>query len=383
MSKHKSTRLRSWTSLLILLHLIAVLLPAGTARAAVQGTNCPDSSLAARAAAVVPAANQQVIIPKEIVDFSVFQANWLTRYKDADALQQFLFAEMMGNMQAIRDGERMYNILNDWQTRVEQAVIQAEATDRTLLPYEAIIHIGLDEALKIPELASGVPLIWEKIVSVQDLAQQGLTDTARIVQSGKRYDLGARILALAPNSVFTVFDCARKNSAIAIVFDRLNSDTLNASITDSAETILGNNPDLVIPTEIRGRINNDGTVSFSIEELKGLTAAEFEQIHTSIGEIQDSLIEIDKQQDVIIDYIKDQELKAKYQELVKKKAAEHQLKVDAAKASVSILSTIIGQIDPKLGKQVGTIGNSSIQVYEALNGWLKAVAGLKGLDKVF
>ena len=98
--------------------------------------------------------------------------------------------------------------------------------------------------------------------------------------------------------------------------------------------------------------------------------------------MQETLAEIDKDQDVILDYIKDQELKAKWQEVMKKKAAENQLKLDAAKATISILTTIAGQIDPDFAKGLNTVATSTLQVGMAINGWLKAVSGLKGLNKI-
>src|SRR5215213_3087766 len=74
-----------WIALLLALHLLAIGLPAGTVMAKSLAAGKPYQPChqyddggpgAAVAAVAVPAANQQVTIPKSEVDKAIFFANW-------------------------------------------------------------------------------------------------------------------------------------------------------------------------------------------------------------------------------------------------------------------------------------------------------------------
>jgi X-X-X-Leu-X-X-Gly heptad repeat protein len=50
------------------------------------------------------------------------------------------------------------------------------------------------------------------------------------------------------------------------------------------------------------------------------------------------------------------------------------LKLNAAQSAVYLASTLIGFADPKLGKQIGGVGQAAIQVYQAVNQAIPAIA---------
>lgn len=385
MPAHKFNLSGLLSSLLVLSQLLAVILPANARPVFAQSPPCAGISAqsATVATGAVPADDQQVTIPKDSVDLAAQAANWRYRYTDAEKLYQVFLESVVLNSGTSMDVAKFFDTFHE---NFIKAIPPESLNDQNLFPYDDILHTMFDVALKMPEIAPIVPSVWKVMneVNTDSINAGWFGDSAsKISASSRRYSLAVGIVENAADVFARARDCAKKNPEFAGAFDEFFGDSLNASILDDAKKILENNPDLPFPTEIKGKINADGTLTISLDELKAISADEFEKIHTSIDDIQETLVEIDKQQDVIVDYIKDQELKAKHQELAKKKAAENQLKLDAAKASVTILSTLIGQIDPKLGKQVSTIGTSTIQVGEALNGWLKAISGLKGLNKVF
>ncbi|HEY0637930.1 MAG TPA: hypothetical protein VGD67_09805 [Pseudonocardiaceae bacterium] len=50
--------------------------------------------------------------------------------------------------------------------------------------------------------------------------------------------------------------------------------------------------------------------------------------------------------------------------------------IEAARAGVTIVSTLAGFLDPKLGKQVALLGNAAVQIASAINKYLPTIAGL-------
>jgi hypothetical protein len=383
MVTYKSIQYRFWASLLILLYLVALLLSPSTKIAAAQGNDCTDTPLqsASASAGVVPAADQQVVIPKDTVDQSVFEANWRLAYQDAAAVESLMWDQF-----AIRiaDGQtHVDNVMSEFVRKYEQAIPPEAILYRNLYPYDEVIHTTLDVALDMPELAPHVRDVWKSIGDPDHLTIRLPDSATKVAQSANRYGLGQRLLDRAPEILKKIRDCAQKKPEVAEAFDKRHRTKLKTGIRDNAKTMIQQNTNLAILIDIQNRLQADGTISISLDELKTLSESEFAKLHTSLDEMKQTLIEIDKKQDVIVDYIKNQQEKEKMQELAKKKAEEYQLKLDAIKSSISILTTITAQIDPKLAKEIGVVGNSALQVGTAINSWLKAVSGLNGLNKVF
>lgn len=372
-----------WISLLVLIQLLATVLPANTVLAAGVPEACetPGVQAASTLAVEVTSDDQEVVIPKEKVDLSVFGANWRRKLTDAQRVEYLVIDTFLmhtdkldfipGDEYLMETYEKIYVGALD-----NLADIVGETGN-----YDLIVHTMLNIALDMPSMARAVPFVWREL-TLEGTRAKDQQFEQMIGQSAVRYNLSDHLLERSPEILARVFECAHDIPAVAEAYNKIHGGTLNANIGDSAATILAKNPDLDLPPEILDAIGEDGSVTISLNDLKNLSEKEFGKIRDTIDEMKETLSEIDEQQHVIIDYIKDQELKAKYQELVKKRAAEAQLKLDAAKASVSILSTLATQIDPKLGKQINVIGTASIQIGQAINTWMKAVSGLKGLDKL-
>ncbi|MEZ4706146.1 MAG: hypothetical protein R3A44_03010 [Caldilineaceae bacterium] len=375
---YRSTQRRLWTTLFVLLYLVAQTLPASTSTATAQASNCGGvaAQAADASALVVHAADEQVTIPKEKVDAAVFEAGLY----DSTFDRVRLFVEMQVMLQKAAGQTDYAGPMNEYRDRINALFPGSDLNEHT---YDEVVHTLLDTALQIPELAPVVPGIWSRLNDENAYSRFTVDSRTNIIQSAQRYDLGERILALAPEIAIQVHGCAQKNDYFAELFDTFNLDKLGFSIRDNAKTILANDTDLIVPEGIRNNIADDGTVTISLDQLKALGKSELDQLHTTIDGMQDTLVEIDSQQKEIIDYLKDQALKAKYQELARKKAAEYQLKLDAARAGISIITTISAQIDPKFAKDFNVVAGSTLQVGVAINSWIKATAGLGSLNKVF
>lgn len=382
MYTRKITHKRLWINLLILVNLFAALLPASAYAAAGQAQGCTASALRSESAAVIAVtdATQDVTIAKDKVDQAVFNAAWRNKLTDAKQVEgmilglflyysdKFTTSDMITPMQKFRQGyepelQGYADILSDYDN------------------YDLVIHTMLDVALDIPEIATAVPFVWQQL-TVHSIGAESLSSDELIGQSARRFNLSAYLLDRSPEILARIQECAREIPEVGEAFRAIEGDKIIDHILDSADKLLEEYPDLPIPPEIRDGIEADGTIKISLNDLKALSEEEFAKLHGSIDDMQETLNQIDKNQAVILDYLKNQELKEKWQATMKKKAAEQQAILDGVKTSITVVTSLVGQIDPKVAKELNVVGNSALQVGVAVNGWLKAVSGLKGLDKV-
>ncbi|MEZ4662827.1 MAG: hypothetical protein R2911_35200 [Caldilineaceae bacterium] len=375
---YRYTQRRLWTILFVLLYLMAQLLPASTSPALAQAGSCAGGAAQAAdaSALVVHAADEQVTIPKEKVDAAVFEAS----VYDSTFDKVRLFVEMQLMLQKATGQTDYAGPMKEYIDRINALFPGNELNERT---YDEVVHTMLDVALQIPDLAPVVPGIWSQLNDENTNFKFSVDSRTNIIQSAQRYDLGERILALAPQIAIQVHSCAQRDDNFAELFDTFNLDKLGFSIRDDAKTILANDADLMIPEGIRNNIADDGTVTISLNELNALTKAEFAKINATLDQMQTTIKDIDERQKVIVDYLSNQAERQAVQELAKKKAAEYQLQINAFQSGVSILATITAQFNPKHAKEVSVVGNSFLQTAVAINGWIKGTAGQDPLNKVF
>jgi len=110
------------------------------------------------------------------------------------------------------------------------------------------------------------------------------------------------------------------------------------------------------------------------------------ELGPTFAETQEAIAAIDAEQTSITALLQKwdtdrqaQELKAAQREF---DALQRQLKIDAARSSVQIISTAIGFGNPKLAEEVSVTGNAMIQVAEAFNGYSATAARLGDLAKM-
>lgn len=377
----KSLHTRLLTSVLTLIYLVATLLPVSAVSAASPYRDCHEYEAASVASVNVPDASQQVKISKKQVDKAVFIANWHKKLPEMQMAERIVFDQFLYHEDKMPGG-----FDNAALSRFREEYRYAIEYYEKLLPdddkIEIVVHTILNFALDRPELAPAVPFVWRQLqkYAAESVALDDVD--LRIGQSAQRYELGHQLLNRSKEIVATVFECAHKFPEVAKAFDSLHKDTLNASILDDSMTILEKNVDLEVPQEIKGRIAEDGTITISLDELTALSQKEFNKIHETIDEMKESLAEIDANQEFLILYLKHQELKAQQQAIEMQKDEKRRLQLDAAKAGLSIITTIASEIDPQAANYIQVVGGSTIQVAEAMRGWLKATTGLKGIDKV-
>ena len=60
-------------------------------------------------------------------------------------------------------------------------------------------------------------------------------------------------------------------------------------------------------------------------------------------------------------------------------AAERQLKLQAAGAAIDLLSTFVGLVDPKLGRELAVTGRAGLEIYQAVVNYTQMAATLGSL----
>ena len=252
-----------------------------------------------------------------------------------------------------------------------------------LLPnpsYEASMYLGLIEASKIPAFRGELPSIAGVFLLRADYL------------SGDKKDQIATGISLAFTSeefnqreaeqTRRVVKQAKQDPQFAANYDKVNQERLGASITelDDVAKFIRDNPDAAIPPKIAQSVRPDGSVAISLKDLNELARTEFGKINASIDDLQTTVGAINAKQDVLLDYVKNQEARQQAQALAAAKAEEHRLKLQVDGSAINIVATLAGYIDPERGKQISVIGNAAVQIADAYTSWTKAVAGLGTLD---
>ena len=351
---------RPGTILLVLIYTFALLLPARFVRAA----------------------DQAVTIPKTVVDALVYQTLWRAAYQDNAAVEALIYDMFV--LQASNNGigeAELTRVLNAYRGQVDVQLHKPAVNDQTLSAKQ-IAQTMIEVALTLPELQPYSKAVWQAFAG--PIGVGGL-DQATSVGSSASTML---VEAVVPNLIQTVIpqlmSAAQSNQAVASAGDRLHGQQLNVSLKNfDGRQAVQQNPTMPLPAEISQRIQTDGTISISLNEIKELSKGEFTKLNQSIDDMRQTLVQIDAKQPVLVDYIRNQEEQAKQKALAAAKAAEHKLKLAAIESSISIFSTLGGAIDPTFGKQLKTLGEAGLKIGKAIDSWLAAVAGKSTLDSIF
>jgi hypothetical protein len=172
---------------------------------------------------------------------------------------------------------------------------------------------------------------------------------------------------------------AQDNPYFALTWDALHAHDLNMSSTDDASTIMARNPDLPVPIQVKVSIqDNHGEILIALEDLKKLSQEEFHKLGAVMAETGEDLKAIDAQQDELIAFVKQWKADQVAAELERqeraREAAERQLKLQAAGAAIDLLSTFVGLVDPKLGRELAVAGRAGLEIYEAVVNYTQMAA---------
>lgn len=376
MFKQNYIRYRLLLLILMLTQPLAMSVPAHAAAHTPQANSCSASAAQAVnvAASKVYNADEQVSVSDETTSGVLYRMYWYP----PNSLQEQVYREMTDVILRYSDMEEGTDKYIDFLNRVEFQLGHNPFMDES-----TIVNVMLNTALDTPGLAKYVPSIWQKLTTYEGHifdANETIGITARDFQLPKG------LADAAEEALIELHDCAQENPVVAEVVDKVHNKIKpnnKISIRDNAKKILENDTDLMVPEGIRNKIADDGSLTISLNELKDLSKSELDQINGTLDQMQGTLNDIEKDQKVIIDYLQNQELKAKWQEVMQKKAAAYQLKLQAASAGISIITTIAAQIDPKYAKDFSVTATASLKVADSINTWLKATAGLGAMDKIF
>lgn len=351
---------RTRTVLCVLIYLIATLLPVRLARAA----------------------DQAVTIPKAVVDALVYQTLWHTAYQDnaaVEALIYDMFVLQAGN--AGMSASDLTQVIDDYMAKVDAAQAAAPMQDQAPAVKQTA-QTMIEVALTIPTLHPYIKPVWQAFAGPLGLG--GLDQATQVGSSAGALMMESLVRDLTQIVIPQLVGAAQTNPAIAAGGDQVHQQTLTVSLKnfDGRQTVQAI-PTIAIPPAVIQRIQPDGSLSISLNEIKELSMGEFTKLHLSIDDMRQTLIEIDAKQPVLVDYIRNQEEQAKQKALAEAKAAEHKRKLEAIESSISIFSTLGGFIDPTFGKQLKTLGEAGLKIGKAIDSWLAAVAGKSTLDSIF
>ncbi|MCC7017899.1 MAG: hypothetical protein IT564_11920, partial [Rhodospirillales bacterium] len=280
----KAAGQRGGTLLLLLAYLLAFLLPAPAVAAGEQG-------------------DQEIVIPKAVVDVMVYQALWQESYQGSDAIEALIYdlvilqAGAAGLSEA--DLTRVLGELNDKvEKSMRRSAVQAASsqspTNAAPPSPKAIAHTMMDAALTIPELHPLIGKIWQSFAGPLGLPQ-GLDQATKVARGAGNLFASPQMQAFMRNTVAQVVATAQVNAAVAGGCDTVHKKKLKVSVKnfDGGKTAKAT-PTLGIPPEIIQNIQLNGTINVTLNQLKALSQTEFNHIHQSLDDMQQTLVTIDQ-----------------------------------------------------------------------------------------
>lgn len=328
---------------------------------------------------VANASSQEFTVPKAVVDASVWKAIWRQQYKSLQGVEMTLYSAFLIQLYK-NDGAtaapQAISRINDLRTRYED-----NAKARPPKSSNEVVRAMFDAAFDTAGLTSTIRSTW--VLFVNQGSFPVLDTSSSIAAMTQRFELADSLREREESVLQAALDLAQQNGGFADAYDQLTQADLQMSITNiDAKQMLAAHPAVYVPDRIRNNIGPNGTVSISLDELKGLSQTEFDKLDATLTNLRSALVEVDSKQQSLIDYVKDQKKKEETAAQAKTKAEEEKLAIDARKSAISIISTFIGLEDEKMGKAVSTYLTSGTEIADALATWLEATSKLDGLDKL-
>jgi len=329
--------------------------------------------------AAASASSQAFTVPKAVVDASVWKAIWRQQYKRLNGVEMTLYSAFLiqlykndGNGVAAQAISRITDLRARYATK---------AKARPPKSFNEVVRAMFDAAFDTAGLTDTIRSTWSLFVNQGSFPV--LDSSSSIAAMTQRFELADSLHEREESILQAALDLAQQNTRFADAYDQLTQADLQMSIKNiDATQMLAAHPSVYVPDRIRNNIAPNGTVSISLDELKGLSQTEFDKLDASLTNLRSALVEVDSKQQSLVDYVKDQKKKEETAAQAKAKAEEEKLATDARKSAISIISTFIGLEDEKMGKAVSTYFTSGIEIADALSTWLEATSKLDGLDKL-
>jgi hypothetical protein len=263
----------------------------------------------------------------------------------------------------------------------------ADPAYRKSLPASTLARAMYDAAIQTPAFKDEVVTVYHelkhRVLDLTDLDFDGYTPQQRAVWQAVAEEgaLSNAFNTLFGDTIDQALVRARTEPQFAKVWDKYFAPDGHLSIaTFDAKTFLAAYPDTPIPQQVRDAVRPDGSMEISLADLEKLAKDEFGKINASIDDMQKTLVTLSAQQGELVDFMRDQQKRQAAQALAEAKAKEHQLRLEAASSTVSIVSTLVGLKYPERGRQIAVVGGSLIKVGDSLTGYVKTVAGMSALS---
>jgi len=172
-----------------------------------------------------------------------------------------------------------------------------------------------------------------------------------------------------------IYDLSKNDPSIAASISDLLSPTLGARTDADVGTILQNNPDFANTPVIQYLQQNglsNQQLTLDLANLKGTFAQSLADLQSGVFDQALPLLQNINQTELttyttLEQYITQATDRANQEALAQQQQQDHELKIAASQQGVYLLSTFAGFFDPKLGHDMGVVGNAALQVADAVS----------------
>jgi hypothetical protein len=322
-----------------------------------------------------------LVIPKAVVDSTVWKTVWRATYTDARQFEKLLYDAFLLQLykrNAALDPQQAATQLGELRQKYE-AARGANARNPS---YEDVVWLMFDVAGALPNFAGLIRAVWTEASSTAGLLP--LDPSTSIASGARPMELADDANSREEATLQAVLDAAKQNAAFAQAYDLLSLADMQVSVKDiDAAAMLGKHPTMYITTRIRNNIAPNGTVNISMLELQQLSSSEFAQLDAALTNLRSTLNTINANQESFLDYMKDQQKREAMQKLAKEAADENKEMLEMRNTAFSVIAGFIGHFDPTMGKHTKTILESYGKIGDALDKWLEATAKLSTADAIF
>jgi hypothetical protein len=379
-SHHIFARRRPWLGVLVLLAFLATLVPAQRASAQAEPGHIE-------------------LTPEEVDD--AIWGDWLTTFPDVEGtpagrqIEHHLFQSLVGSRFDNPNGVNTDQIFKQADALYERYLRRLgpgahDAEVRARLSPREVAEAMVTAALETPAFRASAKTVYGEL---RDHA-------AKVVGYARDDDLAyweaytgddalvAAARTLKQEQAKKMLKRAKANPEFAKQYDKRFAQANGVKLADflsesfDLKTFLAEHPEIGVPQEVQNAIKPDGSLEIEVAALDKLTKDALGKINAAIDDTQQTIGAITNEQGELVDFESDAEKRQKAQALAEAKYAENQRKLEAASSVVFIVSSLVGLKNPERGRQIAVIGQSALQIGEALNGWLLATAGMKGLSKL-
>ncbi|SBT43748.1 hypothetical protein [Micromonospora narathiwatensis] len=248
-----------------------------------------------------------------------------------------------------------------------------KGVDQNVANYYGFLKV-LDAMAGIPGVSVGTPAIkaYLESSSGESYARwQNLTDA--MTSSQETFSWMQRYYGLQDRVWGELGRRGQSDSALAAAWDGYFGSRLNVSVNASFDQLAAD-PGLTNWLNLHTILENQTNSAIYLQEVREAFQRALGQVD---GKIDQLIAELGALSDKYPAVVGGPTPTAEDQAAAQAKAANFQAQIEAAGAAVSILSTLAGFVDPKLGRDIGLVGKAAISIASSVNSYLPTVVGLK------